>query len=29
LEIIGRATRDAPGKTRARFNNLIAEPGCG
>ena len=24
--IIGRATRDAPGKTRARFTNLIAEP---
>jgi hypothetical protein len=23
---IGRATRDAPGKTRARFTNLIAEP---
>src|SRR5580692_6326294 len=25
-QIIGRATRDAPGKTRARFTNLIAEP---
>src|SRR5438132_444309 len=24
--IIGRATRDAPGKARARFTNLIAEP---
>lgn len=24
--IIGRATRDAPGKTKARFTNLIAEP---
>jgi hypothetical protein len=26
IQIIGRATRDAPGKTRARFTNLIAEP---
>lgn len=26
VQIIGRATRDAPGKTRARFSNLIAEP---
>ena len=26
MQIIGRATRDAPGKTRARFTNLIAEP---
>jgi superfamily II DNA or RNA helicase len=26
VHIIGRATRDAPGKTRARFTNLIAEP---
>ncbi len=26
VQIIGRATRDAPGKTRARFTNLIAEP---
>ncbi|WP_233189584.1 DEAD/DEAH box helicase [Sporosarcina sp. P7] len=25
IQIIGRATRDAPGKTRARFTNLIAE----
>ncbi|KLV30440.1 DEAD/DEAH box helicase [Priestia megaterium] len=25
VQIIGRATRDAPGKTRARFTNLIAE----
>ena len=25
-QIIGRATRDAPGKHRARFTNLIAEP---
>jgi superfamily II DNA or RNA helicase len=24
VQIIGRATRDAPGKTRARFSNLIA-----
>ncbi len=26
VQIIGRATRDAPGKTRARFSNLIAAP---
>jgi superfamily II DNA or RNA helicase len=26
VQIIGRATRDAPGKTRARLTNLIAEP---
>ena len=26
VQIIGRATRDAPNKTRARFTNLIAEP---
>ena len=26
VQIIGRATRDAPGKARARFTNLIAEP---
>ncbi|OKH17574.1 DEAD/DEAH box helicase [[Limnothrix rosea] IAM M-220] len=26
IQIIGRATRDAPDKTRARFTNLIAEP---
>ena len=26
IQIIGRATRDAPGKTRTRFTNLIAEP---
>lgn len=26
VQIIGRATRDAKGKTRARFTNLIAEP---
>ncbi|MGJ8638581.1 MAG: DEAD/DEAH box helicase [Opitutaceae bacterium] len=26
VQIIGRATRDAPGKHRARFTNLIAEP---
>ena len=26
VQIIGRVTRDAPGKTRARFTNLIAEP---
>jgi hypothetical protein len=26
VQIIGRATRDAPGKTYARFTNLIAEP---
>lgn len=25
VQIIGRTTRDAPGKTRARFSNLIAE----
>ena len=26
IQIIGRATRDAKGKTRSRFSNLIAEP---
>lgn len=26
IQIIGRATRDAPGKTAARFTNLLAEP---
>lgn len=26
IQIIGRATRDAEGKTHARFSNLIAEP---
>ncbi len=26
IQIIGRATRDAPGKQRAKFTNLIAEP---
>ena len=26
VQIIGRTTRDAPGKNRARFTNLIAEP---
>ena len=26
IQIIGRSTRDAPGKTHARFTNLIAEP---
>jgi len=26
VQIIGRATRDAPGKLRAQFTNLIAEP---
>jgi superfamily II DNA or RNA helicase len=26
IQIIGRATRDAPNKYRARFTNLIAEP---
>ncbi|MEI7822164.1 MAG: DEAD/DEAH box helicase [Verrucomicrobiota bacterium] len=26
VQIIGRATRDSPGKTRTRFTNLIAEP---
>lgn len=26
VQIIGRATRDAPGKTYSRFTNLIAEP---
>lgn len=26
VQIIGRATRDAPGKLRSRFTNLIAEP---
>ena len=28
VQIIGRATRDASGKSRARFTNLIAEPGA-
>lgn len=27
VQIIGRATRDAPGKTQTRFTNLVAEPG--
>lgn len=27
VQIIGRATRDAPGKKRALFTNLVAEPG--
>ncbi|MCL7997031.1 DEAD/DEAH box helicase [Brucella sp. 21LCYQ03] len=27
IQIIGRATRDAPGKPTARFTNLVAEPG--
>lgn len=27
VQIIGRATRDAPGKPRAMFTNLVAEPG--
>lgn len=27
VQIIGRATRDAPGKRRAIFTNLVAEPG--
>jgi hypothetical protein len=26
IQIIGRATRDAPGKTHAQFTNLVAEP---
>lgn len=26
VQIIGRATRDAPGKVKSRFTNLIAEP---
>lgn len=26
IQIIGRATRDAPGKARAKFTNFIAEP---
>jgi len=26
VQIIGRVTRDAPGKLRARFTNLVAEP---
>lgn len=29
IQIIGRATRDAPDKARARFTNLIAEPDAG
>jgi len=29
VQIIGRATRDAPGKERSRFTNLIAEPAAG
>lgn len=27
VQIIGRATRDAPGKRHAQFTNLVAEPG--
>lgn len=27
VQIIGRATRDAPGKSKAIFTNLVAEPG--
>lgn len=27
VQIIGRATRDAPGKPKATFTNLVAEPG--
>lgn len=27
VQIIGRATRDAPGKKHAQFTNLVAEPG--
>jgi hypothetical protein len=27
IQIIGRATRDAPGKQHAQFTNLVAEPG--
>jgi len=27
VQIIGRATRDAPGKPKAAFTNLVAEPG--
>lgn len=27
IQIIGRATRDAPGKRHAQFTNLVAEPG--
>src|SRR5258706_10824441 len=26
IQIIGRATRDSPGKSHAQFTNLIAEP---
>lgn len=29
VQIIGRATRDAPGKESSRFTNLIAEPAAG
>ncbi|MGB0372116.1 MAG: DEAD/DEAH box helicase [Opitutales bacterium] len=29
IQIIGRATRDAPNKSKARFTNLIAEPDAG
>jgi hypothetical protein len=29
IQIIGRATRDAPGKRHAQFTNLIAEPDAG
>lgn len=29
VQIIGRATRDAPGKSKARFTNLIAQPDAG
>ncbi len=27
VQIVGRATRDAPGKSHAQFTNLVAEPG--
>ncbi len=27
IQIVGRATRDAPGKRHAQFTNLVAEPG--
>lgn len=29
IQIVGRATRDAPGKAEARFVNLVAEPDAG
>ncbi|MCE6957670.1 DEAD/DEAH box helicase [Cereibacter sphaeroides] len=29
MQILGRVTRDAPGKMRARFTNLVAEPRVG